>query len=334
MKKSHGLNTEESEKLAVLYRATGIHNRYSVIPDFGKSHGFEFFPEFGTSDPHPSTKSRNKRYQTEAIKLAMNAARDTKVNLSEVTHLMSVSCTGMYAPGLDIDLVNQLKLNPAVERTAVNFMGCYGAMVGLKLASHICNSKPNAKVLLICTELCTIHFQNEPTEDNLLANALFGDGAAAVIVQKTPMEGLNIKLDEFKSTILPDSSSEMAWNIGDLGFEMKLSSYVPEVLNNNLRKTLEAANIKFEGIEWLATHPGGKKILKVVEDQLGFSKKQNQVSHEVLKEYGNMSSPTVLFVLKTLMDQVIPKEKNRLLALAFGPGITLEALNGEFIWNE
>jgi alpha-pyrone synthase len=333
MIKAHGLNDTEAHDLKVLYRATGIQKRHTTIPDYGRESDFEFYPENADLTPFPSTKKRVDHYRNQALKISAAAAHEClsgKCEPKEITHLITVSCTGMYAPGLDIDLVNALGLNPHIERTCINFMGCYAAFNALKVADHICNSG-NAKVLVVCTELCTVHFQKEKNEDNLLANALFGDGSAAVLVESNAGER-SIELSKFRCDLLPSAQGEMAWKIGDFGFEMKLSAYVPDAIRSSIQPLLGRLkkDLAVEEFDFFAIHPGGKRILKVVEEQLKIDKDRNKYGHEVLGDYGNMSSPTILFVLKRILDSLETSDHGKsLLAFAFGPGLTLESLAGK-----
>ncbi len=331
---AHELDDEEAKKLAILYRATGIHYRYTTIKDYAEKDAHTFFPDNKDLEPLPSTSQRNQWYKQEALQLseiATNRCIKGHILPEEITHLITVSCTGMYAPGLDIELVEQLGLPKNVERTAINFMGCYAAFNAMKLAKHICNAS-QANVLVVCTELCSIHFQKEKNEDNLLANALFGDGSAAVLIQSTPSVKASLELKNFKCDLLPSGKDDMAWNIGDTGFEMKLTTYVPDVIRSGIepliKKMFDLSEPK--KFDYYAVHPGGKKILEVVENALGILKIENSVSHEILRDYGNMSSPTILFVFKKIMDQLMENDHQKnILGIAFGPGLTLESLQAE-----
>jgi predicted naringenin-chalcone synthase len=327
MIEAHGLNDQEAHDLRVLYRASGIQQRYSTIPDYGGS-SRTFFSDNESLEPFPDMAQRSTWYKSHAATLSMEAAKNCMgiTNPNTITHLITVSCTGMYAPGLDIELVQLLELNTDVERTCINFMGCYAAFNALKVADHICRAQ-EATVLIVCTELCTLHFQKEKTDDNLLANALFGDGSAAVLVSSDPASKMAIELTEFRCALLPSAGKEMAWNIGNLGFEMRLSAYVPQALKMGIPPLL--SSLKQQAFDGYAIHPGGKRILDVVEKELGITRETNQAAHDVLRQYGNMSSPTILFVLKTLMDQLEPNDDGKkLLGLAFGPGLTLESFVG------
>lgn len=332
---SLALPPNEARKVRLIYKATGIQTRYSVIPDFIGTTQRKLFPLAEGLEPFPTTADRMNIYRCEAPQLAAQAVENMQLPddyFGKVTHLITVSCTGMYAPGLDIELTNRLGLPPHVQRTCIYFMGCYAAFNALKTAEAICRAYPQAKVLIADVELCTLHFQKINSEDQLLANAIFADGAAAVLVESvTPDEGL-LSLEGFYGGLIPEGSNEMAWNIGDFGFEMKLSSYVPRILGKKIRFFVDEArthiNIPVENIDYFAFHPGGKKILTEIENGLGISPHENRWAYEVMQYFGNMSSVTIFFVLQHLIT-VLGKEGyqqgEQVLAAAFGPGLTMES---------
>ena len=330
------LKADEARKLKAIFRASGIETRYSVVDDYGKEDGFDFYSNTFDLEPFPSTRQRLELFRAKSIALSIDAITNCldkvdSFSYNTITHLIVVSCTGMYAPGLDIDLVKSLKLSTNVERICINFMGCYAAFNAIKIADTICQSNVNAKVLVVCTELCSIHFQKESTEDNLLANALFADGSAALLIEGSPRKGLNLKPVSFYCDLAADGEEDMAWTIGDLGFEMRLSAYVPEVIRNGIKNLttslLARISNQLSDISYFAIHPGGKKILEVIEQELGLTKEQNYASYEVLKNYGNMSSPTVLFVLQEINNKLNGVDDGKkILSFAFGPGLTLESM--------
>jgi predicted naringenin-chalcone synthase len=329
MKLAHGLAPVEARKLQFVYNQSGIESRHSVLDDFMHvdPKSFTFFPNNKELEPFPSTSDRMKVFQKNAPRLAVEAIRNclskTSVKAEEVTHLILVSCTGMYAPGVELNIMEQLGLEDTVERYCIHFMGCYAAFTAIKMADRICDSDPEAKVLVVSVELCTIHFQKDYNEDNLLANALFGDGAAAALIS-AKQEGLSIK--DYQSNLVREGEGDMAWHIGDYGFEMKLSKYIPGLLEKGidaLRKKLEA-RFQLSTIKQFAIHPGGKLILKKVEESFGIHSDQNRCAHQVLNRFGNMSSATILFVIDSIMNGNGPK--GDILAMGFGPGLTLETL--------
>lgn len=338
MAEAAGMTQEEKSVMTTLYRASGIGNRHSVIPDFGRKNGaYTFFPNTPNLEPFPTVKDRMQLYEREALPLALKAIENCFEALENfqhksITHLITVSCSGMYAPGLDIELVEKLSLNRNVQRTSINFMGCYAAFNGLKIADAICKSNPEAKVLLVCVELCTIHYQKSKNWDQVLSNALFSDGAAAVLIDNVkPVSGKALLLDAFHCDLAPEGKNDMAWHIGDFGFEMILSSYVPNLIKSGITKLtadlLKNLDLASNEIDFYAIHPGGKKILESIEAELNIDKSKNRFAHQVLREYGNMSSPTVLFVLKEIMKELkYPDHEKNILSFAFGPGLTMESM--------
>ncbi len=325
------LSPEEERELRILYRASGIHNRYSVLEDFGKNlNGRSFFRE---DAQFPTAKPRMDVYQKHALRLASEASRnalnEAGTDKNAISHLITISCTGMYAPGLDIELIEELGLETNTKRTSINFMGCYASFNGLKMADQILRADPDSTVLMVCVELCSIHLQEKKDEQNLLANAIFGDGAAALVLNAKP-SGKSLKIENFYSDLALSGKEEMGWYIGDYGFEMKLSPKVPDVIKEGIEELtnnlLDHIDLELADIEFFAIHPGGKRILDVIEEKLSITKVQNKYARETLRSFGNMSSPTVLFVIKSIMDQVSPKDDGKhLLSFAFGPGLTLES---------
>lgn len=330
------LNNGDSRKLKTIFRASGIEYRHSVLEDYGRNKGFTFYPDTTDLQPFPGTEKRLQIFRQNALALSMASFKNLLqsypgLEITELSHLIVVCCTGMYAPGLDIDLVNALKLPSTIQRTAINFMGCHAAFNALKIADALCKNDRNAKVLIVCTELCSLHFQRTANEDNLLANALFADGSASLLVENRSSSRLKLRLEEFHSDLAPEGASDMAWTIGDLGFEMRLSSYVPGLikkgigdLTNSLMKKVSA---NLSDIKHFAIHPGGRKILQVIEEELKIDKERNEAAYYVLKNFGNMSSPTVLFVLKEVVKNLNgSNDGERILSFAFGPGLTLESM--------
>ncbi|MEM7548368.1 MAG: type III polyketide synthase [Bacteroidota bacterium] len=327
------LNNEKNidDQIDILFRASGIQKRYTFIQDYLPGQKFTFFPESDNLEPFPSTAERMAFFKNEGSLLAEKAAQNALVDSSflkkDITHLITVSCTGMYAPGLDLELQDKLELNKDLKRTNINFMGCFAAVTALRMASEISMGNPNAVILVVCLEACTIHFQKDYTEDNLLANALFGDGSAAAIVSSKNSD-LATEIIGFHSEIKQSSSNEMAWDIGDKGFLMKLSSYVPEVINESIKEFVDQIKVKLNvnSFNAYAIHPGGKAILKHIKTQLGLSEKEMSSSNHVLKNYGNMSSASILFVLEHLLKSGGLNESKNILGMAFGPGLTFESV--------
>ena len=329
----------DTRKLRALYRVSGIAHRYSVLPDYGRANGdYTFFPIPPTwsrfrawASAWPCTAGKPCRWPRRPC--ASACARCPTWQPATITHLITVSCTGMYAPGLDIELVQALGLRPDVRRTCVNFMGCYAAVNALKLADAFCRADAQARVLIVSVELCTLHFQKSPEEDHLISNALFGDGAAACLVQAGPLPNgaPSLALRAFHCGLEPDGHDDMAWHINDFGFEMTLSSYVPKLIQRGIRNLtdglLASLPVELGDIRHFAIHPGGRKILETIEAELGLTHDDNRHAYRVLRDYGNMSSATVLYVLRDVLAHATPADAGApVLSFAFGPGLTMEAM--------
>lgn len=325
----------QSRKIRTVFRASGIDARHSVLEDYGRSNNYTVYPNNGDGR-FPGTQERMKLYRQYALPLTIAAIDDLSVSrpdfdLRDVSHLVVVSCTGMYAPGLDIDIIKHFRLSTATERTCINFMGCYAAFNGLKAADAICQANPDAKVLVICTELCSLHFQPDANDDNILANALFGDGAAAMLVEAKSNHKPKLSIEKFHSDLALNGESDMAWSISDFGFEMRLSSYVPDLLKREISAFIDNLLAKLRitraEIRYFAFHPGGKKILQAIENELKLDPDRNAFSYSVLRRFGNMSSPTVVFVLRDIFDQLTDADNDAwILSAAFGPGLALESM--------
>lgn len=337
MEQSLALSNEEKRKIKALYRLSGIRHRYSVLADYGKNYGhYAFFPNTENLEPFPSTQDRMQVYSGEASRLAVAAIQQClgqipDFNQQEITHLLTISCTGMHAPGIDIEIIQILGLPGNTRRTAINFMGCYAAFNGMKLANDICKADPSSKVLVVSVELCTLHFQNKADDDNLLSNALFGDGAAAILVETVKRDQKQLSFENFYCDLAYEGIEDMAWKIGDHGFEMRLSSYIPKFVKGGIKsltdKLLGAYRSQLASKVFYAIHPGGKRILEAIEQALGLSREDNRFAYDVLENYGNMSSSTVLFVLKALLGDVSEVDNGRpVISFAFGPGLTMESM--------
>ncbi len=325
----------ESERLSTLYRHTQVNNRGSVLlnkPNGADSRQTFFPPTIGEPSLSPTTDQRMTRYAQEAGPLALAASRqamrESSTNPEDIAHLVSVSCTGFAAPGVDIALIKGLHLSPDVSRTHIGFMGCHGALNGLRAASSLAASQPDSRVLLCAVELCSLHFYCGWDMEKVVANALFADGAASVIIgQPENTADGGWKAAAHGSFIFPDSEKAMSWRIRDHGFEMTLSPQVPALIGSHLKpwidRWLSALGFSLSDVRSWAIHPGGPKILSVTAQALEIGEAAVSASREVLAEYGNMSSPTLLFILKRLKERSSPRP---CVALGFGPGLAVEAL--------
>jgi predicted naringenin-chalcone synthase len=324
----------EKRILGYLYNHSGIDSRYSVIPDFTlPMDEWEFFPKSPNLEPFPNLEYRMKWFNDHALPLSLVSAGrciDGVINKEEITHLVTVSCTGMSAPGLELQLLSAMGLRPDINRTAINFMGCYAAIHGLKMANDIVTASPGAKVLVVCTELCSLHFQKTFSDDTITAPLLFGDGSAAVLVCADDFPHCGLRLDSFYAEVIYDARSSMTWNLAAHGFVMTLSADVPELFRSDIGPLKDRAIAKSgfgdEGIKFWCIHPGGKRILQAIGCGLSLSETDLAVSYDILREYGNMSSPTVLFVLNELWSGFFNDTGAHVFAAAFGPGLTMESL--------
>lgn len=325
-----------------VYKNSGIEGRHSVIDDWNPSsaHPPLFFGPDGHRLPAPRTGARNAVYAREAKNLFIEVgrkllSRTPGITASSVTHVVTISCTGFFAPGPDYHVVRALGLREQTERYHIGFMGCHAAFQGLRMARAFCAADPEAVVLVISVELCTLHLQFSEETDDLIAGAVFADGASGVIVSaKEPAQGAHrLELVGFHSDLTEEGEGDMAWTIGDEGFRMRLSTYVPQILSNHLPPLLEGMlsrfNLDREAIDVWAVHPGGRAILDRIEEVLGGAVEGTHISRQVLAQYGNMSSATILFVLEALLrDRSAPAHgqgPERLVAMAFGPGLSIEA---------
>jgi len=332
-------DAKRSNTFRALYRRTGVDKRHSVLLEGSEGAPMDrqsFYPGArGGDDPGPSTEVRMRRYEAEAPALAEAAAAAALENADldprELTHLITVSCTGFFAPGLDALLIDRLGLLSSVERTHIGFMGCHGSLNGLRVASSFAGADPGARVLVSSVELCSLHFAYGSDPELIVANALFSDGAAAVVgVASEPgrSEGEGPwRVLATGTLLMPESTDAMSWRITDHGFRMTLSAAVPSLIGAHLSGWLEQwlgrHGLGLLDVATWAVHPGGPRLLSAVRDAVGLTDETLAASREVLAEYGNMSSATVLFILERLRSSGAPRP---CVALAFGPGLVVEAV--------
>lgn len=329
---------EQARLLKVLYRRAGVKMRYTVVPyqtvlEWVQA-AVDSSPAAGGVSDHvvtrgATTQERMLIYAREAPKLALRAASEalerSELAPREITHLVTVSCTGFAAPGVDIELISRLGLRPTVERTHIGFMGCHGALNGLRVARALAAADAPANILLAATELCSLHYFLPWESNRFVGNAIFSDGSAALVGSTGPTEG-EWEVAACGSCVIPDSRDAMSWMVGDFGFEMDLSPRVPDLIRQHLRPWLERwlneHDVALGDVGSWAIHPGGPRILTAVEESLGLDSQATAISREVLAECGNMSSPTVLFILDRLRRSDAPRP---CVLLGFGPGLVAEA---------
>ncbi len=270
----------------------------------------------------PGTARRMELFEQSAPALMRKALDRLALNEQErsgITHVLVTCCTGLYAPGLDFEIVGHLGLSPSVERTMIGFMGCYAAINALKLARHIVRSEPNANVLMLNLELCTLHFQESQALEQVLSFLVFADGAAASLISARER---GFALESFKAVTVPETHGLITWKIGGLGFDMLLSGQVPAELGRALHEGELMA--ERDRIDLWAVHPGGRSVLDAVETGLELPPNALAASREVLSCFGNMSSATIMFVLERIMQRARPGQRG--CAMSFGPGLTAETM--------
>jgi predicted naringenin-chalcone synthase len=335
----HTLPDALQSRLPAIYRGSAIDGRYTCVDDYGKddAEDFTFFPKSWTLEPAPTTEDRNEHYRESVVPLAedvgQRALDQAGVAPDEVTHVIAVSCTGFFAPGLDVELVKRLGLPPTTERTFIGFMGCYAAFNALRVAHGFCQSRPDARVLVVCAELCTLHFQIDDSLESVVVNSLFSDGAAAAVLSArdaADAEGRLAYVDG-RCHLDDDSMEDMTWAIGDTGFKMGLSARVPDVVGENLPGYVDTLlgphDLAPDDLDFWAIHPGGRRIVEGAREALDLSEADVADSLAVLRRYGNMSSPTILFVLQRILNQQAQGDgapPGHGVAMAFGPGLTIE----------
>lgn len=330
---TQGLGIQHTETITKLYRKSGVSSRRCVILESSTNgvpaHQSFFAPAEDASKRGPTTGERMMFYQEKAADLAVESAEIAlhRANLTgrEITHLVTASCTGFHSPGVDLTLCERLELPTDVARTHIGFMGCHAALNAIRVANSFAKSDPESRVLVCAVELCSLHFQYSNRSEHFVSNSLFADGAASLVGKGGSCNSWG-EVVANASWRLPNTSDLMSWKVGDHGFEMNLSSRVPGVIRRYLQEAisqwLAQSEVKIEDVSSWAIHPGGPRILDACEESLGLSAHDLEASRRVLNDYGNMSSPTVLFVLEELRRE---KKNGLCVMLAFGPGLVMEA---------
>ena len=310
-----------------MVRMSAIEHRYSFLQPIATENGtWRDSEDLYVTGAFPGTARRMQAFEKFAPRLAICALNKLGLSMEErskVTHVIVTSCTGLYAPGLDYDIVNHLGLDPSVERTMIGFMGCYAAINALKSAHHIVRSVPDAVVLILSLELCTLHLQETQDLEQMLSFLLFADGCAACVVSAKPV---GLAIDSFRALRIPETSHLITWKIRELGFDMHLSGQVPAEIAKAMKEAGQVITRGEDppGIELWAVHPGGRTVLDAVEKGLGLGAVSLRYSRDVLARFGNMSSATVMFVFENLMREA--RSGQRGCAMSFGPGVTAETM--------
>ncbi|MFO0917514.1 MAG: type III polyketide synthase [Planctomycetaceae bacterium] len=330
---------EHRRVMQMIYEGAGVSERATVAllepPQDGVAVEGFFKERIDVNDRGPTTQNRMQKYEEHALDLALKsceaALAQADQDLAEITHLVTVSCTGFQAPGFDIGLIQKLGLSPSTSRTHIGFMGCHGAFNALRVAQAYVEANPQAVVLVCSVELCSLHHHYGWSTEKVIANALFADGSAAVICRHAPKDQLpahgKYQLIRSGSHIVPNTNRAMSWRIGDYGFEMTLSQKVPSLIEQHLQgwmtSFLAQERLTIEDVRGWAIHPGGPRILDACLTALSLSGKDVAAAREILANFGNMSSATVLFLLDRLKQEPL---EGPVVALGFGPGLTIEAM--------
>jgi alkylresorcinol/alkylpyrone synthase len=329
-----GLDRLTRRRIHAAFGASAIEHRHTVLSELGvgasPDGGGPRFLDDERTLLAPTTGMRNDLYTRLAPSLSAAAATealaDAGVSASVVTHVVTVSCTGFFAPGPDYRLVRDLGLPTTAERYHLGFIGCAAALPALRLAARLADSQPDAVVLVVCAELCSLHIRASDDPQQIVAASVFADGAAAAVVTSTDAgRAGGLELDRFGTALTSEGESDMVWTIGDHGFEMVLSAEVPRIIGREIRGAVD----RFVGDDrppdvW-AVHPGGRSVLDRVEAGLELDADALAASRAVLRDYGNMSSVTILFILGSLLSDSAVHDGARVAGLAFGPGLTVES---------
>lgn len=333
--KKYAVNPEDRLTRAIvhrLYSNSGIEKRHSFLEEVYKptEDGYNlFYDEATDSTKTPSTKERNDIYQIEARKAVQKVSEQIVGKYGwkpeEITHVITVSCTGFYSPGPDMDVVNHLGLKRTTSKYHLGFMGCHAVYPGFQLAQQICQADPKAKVLLVSIEMCTLHLKFDNSVDSILSASLFADGAAAALISaEKPQTEHYYEIHKLKTISAPVGTKDLLWNVGDIGFDIVLSTEVPKIIGNHIPELIQdlfqEIPITPADVDVWALHPGGKAIVDQFEKAMEVDPEKLVYSREVLKNYGNMSSATILFV----MQQWLGKAKGNVVGVTFGPGLTVE----------
>jgi predicted naringenin-chalcone synthase len=321
-----------------IFRQSGVETRYTCDPALLEpAIRCRYLPHRTSASP-PSTAERMDLYKRMSVPLGLKAAQralaDSLENASSITHLITVSCTGQFLPGLDAVLTEELGLSPTVNRIPLTFLGCAAGLKAVILASDIVSSRPDAKILVVCVELCTLHVQPSAERDDLYAASFFGDGASACVVGQAGANHRGIyQLGLSRSVLFADSAGLMKWDLGDFGFKLYLSPDIPREIGSKMPAEVRHLLGEEALPELWAIHPGGRGILDILERVFGLSDRQTEYSRSVLRKYGNLSSATILFVLDELKRARLSAGAGTAsgIAIAFGPGLTAEMIRFVYV---
>lgn len=309
------------------FDAAEIERRHTVLSELGDTERGGLFLDSDGVLRSPGTALRNAEYIRHAPELSRQAAElalaEAGMAASDVTHVVTASCTGCFAPGPDFRIVRDLGLAASTERYHLGFIGCAAAFPALRAAERFCAAQPDAVVLVVCTELCSLHIRPSTSPDQIVSSSVFADGSAAAVVTAAS-ESPGLDLERFATTLTSEGEHDMVWTIGDDGFEMVLTGEVPRIIGREIRGAVDAFLAGVEPTAW-AVHPGGRSILDRVQGGLDLAPDALAASRAVLRDYGNMSSATVMFILRDLLHDERVETGATIAGLAFGPGLTVES---------
>ncbi|WP_068774838.1 type III polyketide synthase [Paenibacillus sp. FJAT-26967] len=324
-----------------IFHQCGVVNRFTCEPNLLEPPEQCRYLIRESLDEVPSTEERMQLYKKESVPLALEAAgqalADSGTKSAEITHLLTVSCTGQFLPGLDSALIDQLGLERDIVRYPFQFQGCAAGLKAICMAKDLVSASPQAKVLIVCVELCTLHIQPSARREDLFGASFFGDGSSACVVAvpgiKQPQEQAVFTLGDYRSVLLPDTAEEMVWEIGNHGFNLYLSPHIPKHISQYIPAEVERLLGADHLPELWAIHPGGRGIVDAVQAMYGLTDEQVSPSRTVLSNFGNLSSATLLFVLRELRERLAADQSAEAegVALAFGPGLTAELLRISYI---
>ncbi|MBD2869441.1 type III polyketide synthase [Paenibacillus arenilitoris] len=320
-----------------IFKQCGVERRYTCEPNLlAEAADCRYFP-LASGESAPTTAERMAKYKQEAVPLGLRAARQALAeaggDAGAVTHLMTVSCTGQFLPGMDAALVRELGLAPDVTRIPLTFIGCAAGLKAICLAKQLASGFRDALVLIVCVELCTLHIQPAGDRDSLFGASFFGDGASACVVgaagdRQRPV----FRLGDARSVLLEGGAGEMVWEVGNYGFDLYLSPAIPRLIGESIPAEIERL-CGGEKPELWAIHPGGKGIIETLQSHYGLTDGQVAPSLGVLREIGNVSSATILFVLSAMREKLAADGSAGAsgIALAFGPGLTAEMIKLDYV---
>lgn len=321
-----------------VFRSCGVETRYTCESNYlGSLEECRYLPSHDESNI-PTTEERMDTYKREALPLGIEAAekamKDAGMSPDRITHLITVSCTGQYQPGMDVLLIRHLGLSPRVNRLPLIFQGCAAGLKAIQMARDVVRGAPASQVLIVCVELCTLHFQPVKEREALFAASFFGDGASSCVIGHPETNHQHyLELGSGYSVVLPDSTEDMTWEVGNTGFDLFLSPRIPKLLGNHLEEEMSVLLKGDKPPELWAIHPGGRGIVDSVQEVMGLTDEQTKFSRDILRMAGNLSSVTIMFVLSAMRKEM--KELNKAstegVAMAFGPGLTAELMRFTYV---